>query len=349
MHFKKEYIDQGDLNRLSSMVVDSVNDHIAVVDREGYIVGVNQSWIDFGRENGLKHPKCAVGNNYIEIAEDVNENHIEGRLVSEEIKRVLNGDKTTDKIEYPCHSPETKRWFICEVTGIELNQRYAVVKHIDITKRKKAEEWAEFIRSTMNHDLKNKIQLMEGYIELLNEKIDSDQKNMKNYINKAINSIDDTKRLIQKIQSIEKIKKEQTVPTELQNVITNSINDYKQEIQENDIKIKTDVNNCTVMAGSMLQEVFKNLIMNSIQHADCSKIEITSTTNKDICSITYQDDGKGIPENNRQHVFEKGFSSKGGTGLGLHLVEKIINHYNGDIELKDSEKGVKFLITLKKT
>ncbi|WGI16925.1 PAS domain-containing sensor histidine kinase [Methanonatronarchaeum sp. AMET-Sl] len=338
---------QNDLIKLSSMVMDSVNDHIAIIDSDGEIILVNEAWKNFGDQNDLQHNEYCLGENYIEISRDVDEENSAGKHVADEIQKVLKGKKQSSQIEYPCHSPKTKRWFICEITPIELDEKYAVIKHINITKRKKAEEWAEFMRSTMNHDLKNKIQLMEGYIDLLQEKLKNPGKTEQNYLNKVKTSIEDTKKLIKKIQDIEGVKKEEVGPTKIQPVIWESIKQYENNLEENNITLNKNISDCTVKAGPLLKEVFKNLITNSIKHAECNEIKIKTTTQKNKCKITYQDNGKGIPNQLKEKVFEKGVSSQGGSGLGLYLCKKIINRYDGEIELKNN-KGAKFEITLNK-
>lgn len=101
----------------------------------------------------------------------------------------------------------------------------------------------------------------------------------------------------------------------------------------------------------MLKEVFFQLIDNSISHSNCEKIRITSRASNDECIVTVEDNGRGIPDDIRDDIFDKAWSGKGkrGSGLGLYLVKKIIEKYKGDIELKDLELGgARFDVYLKK-
>lgn len=59
------------------------------------------------------------------------------------------------------------------------------------------------------------------------------------------------------------------------------------------------------------------------------------------------DDGPGIPEGERETVFEKGYSTNGeGVGLGLHIVESVADAHNWDVTVTDSDAGgARFEIT----
>ena len=66
--------------------------------------------------------------------------------------------------------------------------------------------------------------------------------------------------------------------------------------------------------------------------------------------IEIRDDGRGIPKEIRDKIFEWGIKGKEskGSGLGLHLVKRIIESYGGKITLKEAEKGATFEIRLQK-
>lgn len=65
-----------------------------------------------------------------------------------------------------------------------------------------------------------------------------------------------------------------------------------------------------------------------------------------------EDDGIGIPEEDKERVLEKGFKKgeKAGSGLGMYLAKEVIESYDGSIEVKDSDLGgARFDIHLKKS
>lgn len=95
------------------------------------------------------------------------------------------------------------------------------------------------------------------------------------------------------------------------------------------------------MSGSLLKELFSNLLRNSFQHSGCDKISITARENEDEITVLFEDDGKGIPDDLKEDVFKKGFKSGpgGGSGLGLNIAKTIAEAYGNGIEAKDSKLG----------
>ena len=106
--------------------------------------------------------------------------------------------------------------------------------------------------------------------------------------------------------------------------------------------IKFDIKGkCKVFADDALDSVFTNLIFNSIAHGNSTQIDIIISSEKDMCKIKFIDDGKGIPDEIKDKIFDEGFFSgkAGNTGIGLHIVKKTIERYGGFISLEDNETG----------
>ena len=100
-----------------------------------------------------------------------------------------------------------------------------------------------------------------------------------------------------------------------------------------------------------MSQGFTNIIENSVQHFDGNTICILCDSPGDQLNCVIEGDGKGIPDEDKDKIFDKGFTTdeKRETGLGMFLVETLLDIYGQDIEVKDSELGgVRFDITLKK-
>jgi PAS domain S-box-containing protein len=101
-------------------------------------------------------------------------------------------------------------------------------------------------------------------------------------------------------------------------------------------------------------QIFTNFIINSLIHAygeeDKGRISISAIRAGDNLKIVYQDDGKGIPEQNLAKVFDPFFTTnmQVGTGLGMNITYNIVNQkLGGDISLESSPgNGVKFSIVI---
>ncbi len=134
-----------DRSALCKLVIDSLEEQIAVIDQAGMIIDVNLSWTNFGVNNGLSPQYSSVGSNYLEVmrASAASGDTLAGEALHG-ILEVLSGKRTNFYFEYPCHSPEVKRWFMMRVTRLKDDSRNLyVISHHDITRRKLAEEQAE--------------------------------------------------------------------------------------------------------------------------------------------------------------------------------------------------------------
>ncbi len=220
----------------------------------------------------------------------------------------------------------------------------------DITERKEAEQREDFLHTLLRHDLRNKISVVEGYLDLLKSSEISEEQ--KNYIKKALKAIKDSSDLVEKVRALREVREEETKKVSLDRIIRDVISDEKPQAEKADIEMEYNECGCKVLAGALLEELFYNLIENSIQHAaGCEKIRISTKEGDEKVKVTVEDDGCGIPDNIKEEIFEKGFKEgkNAGSGLGMHLVKRIAENYGGEIAAKDSDLGgAKFEISLKK-
>ena len=123
-------------------ILDTITEHIAVIDQEGKILFVNKSWVNFGNSNQCQLALDWEKVNYLEICDKSAAMGDEfGRKAGDGIRKVINKELSLFYFEYPCHSPEEQRWFIMRVSPFTLNNHcYFVISHQNITESKLAEE-----------------------------------------------------------------------------------------------------------------------------------------------------------------------------------------------------------------
>lgn len=131
-----------DMTALHTLVINSLEEQIAVIDHLGIIIDVNLAWTNFGIENGISPMNTYVGCNYLNV---VCTSAAEGDSLASEaaqgIQDVISGKRVSFYLEYPCHGPNEKRWFIMRVTPLkDKAKNFFVISHHNITKRKLAEE-----------------------------------------------------------------------------------------------------------------------------------------------------------------------------------------------------------------
>jgi two-component system cell cycle sensor histidine kinase/response regulator CckA len=130
--------------RFLQSTLDALTDSIAVLDNTGTVIAVNKTWQSFGQENQLAYPNHAIGSNYLTVCDNATGKWSdEAAIVAQNIRGIINNNNNKDdfSIEYPCHSPTEKRWFVVRTSKfIENNDLRIVITHENITQRKLARE-----------------------------------------------------------------------------------------------------------------------------------------------------------------------------------------------------------------
>lgn len=265
----------------------------------------------------------------------------------------LDGKKERYEVEYRIEKKDGDyKWFRDVGSITEENDDYKKVAGIviDIDKRKDAEEREGLLNSLLRHDIKNKAQIVQGYLQLLEEEDLSGE--TKNYINKAVKSSKESINLIQKIRLLLNAQKEEIKKVNIVSMIKDAVEEVDSIAEDNGIDLTVDLPSemLKVEGGSLLKEVFSNVIENSVYHSDGTKIEVSYEIDDEVVCII-EDDGRGIPDDKKEAVFDRGYTTddERGTGLGMFLVKMLLESYGGSIELKDSDMGgARFDVHLKR-
>jgi len=151
-----------------TMVFNSLFQQIAVIDRAGTIVDVNDAWINFGIENGGPPDFIWAGKNYLQV---LTSSHACGDSLAGEaadgILEVVTDQRASFYCEYPCHSPDEKRWFLMQANRLKSDSnRLFAISHHNITRRKLAEERAEHLAM---HDPLTELANRRYFDQTLNE------------------------------------------------------------------------------------------------------------------------------------------------------------------------------------
>lgn len=307
---------------------------------KGKILDVNETFIDI---SGVESEDELVGLNVFDLLKL--EGLDEDKLVSEGLDL-----PSVKKVEFPS-GKESWIGFTFEPVDLKSDSETGFILAIqDVSRRKKAQEMEKLLHDLLRHDVRNKIQVAYGYQELLNE-YDLPEE-IEDYVKKSLNALEDGKNLINKVRTLMKLEESEKVEEiEINQIIKDSLSDMKERANEKGIEINYEEISCKVLGGILLKELFDNLLENSLDHSGCETVKISGRTSENKCIITVEDDGKGISDDKKEKIFEKGFkdSKTGGSGLGMYLVHEIISLYDGKIEVLDSEMGgVRFNVYLKR-
>ena len=122
-------------------ILNSLPANIAVLDKMGTILAVNEPWIRFGRENdGFDEKNTEVGSNYLNICRKARHDaNAYAKSAGSGVESVLSGMQTRFTMEYPCNTPDGVRWSKMEVIPLAGKNGGAIVTHTDISERKQAQ------------------------------------------------------------------------------------------------------------------------------------------------------------------------------------------------------------------
>ena len=89
-----------------------------------------------------------------------------------------------------------------------------------------------------------------------------------------------------------------------------------------------------------ITQVFQNLILNALEHGKPKEIRISVEEDQEYLCLLFSNDGFQIPAEHRARIFDQGFTTKDGGGLGLTITQRIINAHDWSISLDSTEKLV---------
>jgi len=125
-------------------VVDNTEVEVAVLDRDGVIVAVNDAWRQFAVDNGGSADSCGVGSSYLDVCDVADEG---AAAVGAVLRAALRGDlDVAAVVEIPCHSPIKQQWFDVTISSRTSESGEAIgatVMLTPVTARKQAQPAAE--------------------------------------------------------------------------------------------------------------------------------------------------------------------------------------------------------------
>jgi len=216
----------------------------------------------------------------------------------------------------------------------------------DITDRKRMEDalrqanrQLNLMTSITRHDILNNIQGMLAYLEILeSKKTDPDTSTLLaklNYATKMIQTQIEFTRIYQNLGAHEPQwqKLDRVIP--LSQVSSH-------------ITLTTEVNGVEVYADPMLEKVFYNLLDNTVRYGlTVTVIRVFYSDSQEGLTVIYEDNGIGIPTDEKKRIFERGYGKN--TGLGLFLAREILAITGMTIrETGVPEKGARFEINIPK-
>lgn len=230
----------------------------------------------------------------------------------------------------------------------------------DITEQKRHEqelqvrsEKLELINRIVRHDIKNDIQLLTSWTEILSEYVEQEGEQYVSRIHKTCEHIEELTIISRDfVDSIADEEASELEPVGLRHILQNEIDKKRRAFEDAEISVE-GYSGVTVEANELLSSVFGNLLSNAIRHNDKSTpvIEVRIEERQETVIVWIADNGPGIPDDQKETIFrrnEMGTESPG-SGLGLYLVDTLVDQFGGDIWVEDNKpEGSVFAVRLQK-
>jgi PAS domain S-box-containing protein len=229
---------------------------------------------------------------------------------------------------------------------------------VDISERKKVEEELEknqqklsvvneklhVVGALTRHDVANKLMVIRTIVYLLKKQI-GDNPKQANYLQDIDSAIDSSDKFFEFSRLYEKIGAEQPANMNIAQCFNQATTHFSSL---KGIKLVNETQGLEATADSLLPQLFYNLIDNSLKHGQTvTQIRLRYTEDGEGVKLLYEDNGVGIPNTDKSKIFDAGFTTGKGSGLGLQLVKKMIDVYGWTIkECGKQGKGAKFVITI---
>ncbi len=323
--------------KVLDIAIESSINAVCIINTEKDILYVNQAFMDMflfdDTEAALKTSLNTL------ITKDDNQN--------DNLPEILF-DKRSWMGEIRCKRKDDEMFDAFMVSTLfedeENDPMACMVSLLDISDRKAAEDWKDFLHSLLIHDVGNKLQIIQGYIELmLEEGLDGEMEEM---ARKQLETVTGTSRLINRVRMLRAVESESGAGSTnpyfiLQDVITA----YKRKAYESGIDLIVDYTDGDTkvrsdsQGGTLIESIFSNLMDNAIKHSQCSKIKITSHEHADLVVITIEDDGIGIKKEVIEKLTEEKIPKDMHKNLGLRLIKISLKKIGGHIDIFESELG----------
>lgn len=192
-------------------------------------------------------------------------------------------------------------------------------------------EQLEYLVGAAAHDLRNPLNIAQGYLEEL------DDSEPVRYVS---NALDRMEHLVEDLLTMHRTGQDE-VEKKLETVELSSIISECYEFVpmrgaglENEIPDEVRIR----AWPELLRQLVENLLRNAVEHCD-GMVSIRVGMLPEGDGFYVADNGTGIPDEERESVFEEGYSTSKGNGLGLAIVKRVVESHGWGVEITESESG----------
>jgi PAS domain S-box-containing protein len=356
---------------LRSAVFSSLYGQLAAIDRDGIILTVNEAWTQVAGEPGMRPLRPPVGVNYRSVVRrTAAAGAPDTKPMLEAIESVLDGRTTRASLEYPVGTPTEERWFEMVVEPFRRPEGGAVISHVDITRRRRAEDEARHQRDELAHVLRMTTmgELAGSLAHEINQPLAAIVTNAQaarrlletpdhdaGDLQEALADIsEDAKRaalIIRRLRMLFRKEVNHSEAVDLNAIVMSVAALLRQDLQRKGIAITFDLAQSLPLVSAdpvQLQQVVMNLLVNAsdavVAGGDTRREIALVTTARDAGAVelSVSDTGVGVPESDLERIFDPFVTTKSqGLGMGLSISRSIVTAYRGRMwATRNSDQGL---------
>lgn len=287
-------------------------------------------------------PGEIVGENIYEVYAGYDE-------IQELIDRALEGEEFTHKLDMETVVFQT------QFTPVYRDGEFAgtIGVSIDITELERQREQLEFFNSILRHDVLNGLTVIKTRGELLADQLDGDHKDWAETI---VDWCDTTTAVTQRVRRVLDTlttpgEDQEMLPIDVSRILQERLDELERTYPR--VTFERDLEGDVRVAGDgLLTDVLGNVLTNSIEHNEREDLVIRTSVSAtdDMVTITIEDNGTGITDERKETVFRRGetaHAKETGSGFGLFFVDVMVDKYDGDVWIEDSNGGgARFVLEL---
>lgn len=206
----------------------------------------------------------------------------------------------------------------------------------------------DYLNNLLRHEVLNNANVISGYASLAREKVDGDARG---YMEKIEQQSEDMTSVVDDVRVLLEALGEPAMDEEVDLAALLSAEVSALESRYEDVEVEATIpERLTVPGDELVGRAFGNLLTNAVEHndADRPRVEVAVEADAETVSVRVADDGPGVPESERDTLFER--SGRGNQGLGLYLVRVLVDRYGGTVELAETgPDGSVFAVHLPRT
>ena len=231
-----------------------------------------------------------------------------------------------------------------KVQGLQAVWRDVTEEHEKDHKISELNDILKILNKIMRHDLQNDLSVVQGNIDNYLEY--HKPENVEELLKEIGEASERGRSLIDQMRDLEMAV---STGEELEPLDTcEEIKKVAKAFEELDVEITGCVK---ILADKAFSSVVANIFRNAIKHGGAKHVRVLFGTDGNLVVVKFADDGKGIPDEIKDKLFQEGakFGETGNTGLGLYIIRKTIERYGGSVSVEDNEpSGAVFVLKIPK-